>query len=168
MSLKLLTENSKKSWLNPRVNNLKLDGIIEPNLNNGYVYDALNTIGQSVPDGGYSNLKQITLGGSQYRTTIYEVASALEVNFVSVASSLTAIRFVVHNNETATDFYVGNPNVISGINGDKKTLALLDSRAVPSQITKDFELRLQIETTAPAGQEPSVSGTTIFKSVAQS
>jgi hypothetical protein len=167
MSLSTLLLDENKQYLNARVNNLKLDGVIQPNLSNGYLYDAISTINYTIPVGGFTTLKDVTINNVQYRTTVYEVVSSLQITFFSVAQSLASIRFVVYNNETSSNFYVGRANVISGETGDRSILSLVDSVSVPSTTTSNFELLLEIESTAPLGEECIASGMTVIKSVAQ-
>jgi hypothetical protein len=168
MSLSTLLLNENKPYLNARVNNLKLDGIIEPNVNNGYMYTPITITAATVPSGPFTVLKNVTVFSQSYRTTTYKISSNLEVNFFSVAPTFTGIRFVVYDNITTTDIYTGQTISVSGELNDKICLSLLDSFSVPEGQTNDFELQLQIETTAlNPGEEPIVTGMTIFESTVQ-
>jgi hypothetical protein len=169
MSIKLLTDDKRKDWLNPRINDLKLDGILIPSTTNGTLYSMRNTLNLFVGGGSYIDIQAQTIDSNDYKTTLYECNCVFQVSFNSIPTTSVKVRFVVRNMNTNVNIYTGNPITIDGTNLTQKCLYLLDTFEVNKSITTNFKLILQLESTSLiAGQSPLIRGNTLFKSVSQS
>lgn len=162
MSLNLLNSNRLKPWLNPRVNNLTIDGKILMN-EVGFKNIVLSNSNFTV-DNDWVTVNETNINNNSYNGHKYICNASYNVNFNSTSECLLRLSVIDNNNNSS--LYNGSQFIISGVNGEKKNISVVDSSIFISPvITKNFKLVLEAKTNVTGSDRPVISGNCWFSSM---
>lgn len=161
MSLNLLTQDSKKTWLNARVNELAVDSNIK-SYNPDRLYAQLSYTG--VVDTGVNSLSFLNINTLNYTGRTYQACAVYTVTHNGVNETDLKINFRVTNNDNNVVLYDGKQFVVKGTD-TQQTISLIDKFYVIPEITKNFKLEIVTETNATGADRPDIDGNVIINSI---
>lgn len=161
MSLNLLNKDEPKTWLNPRVHDLVIDGNIRSN-NADRLYAQLSFTGTI--NTGVNSVSFVNINTLNYTGRTYQALAVYTVTHNGNNETDFKINFKVTNNDNAAVLYNGKQFVVKGTD-TQQTISLIDKFYINPSITKNFKLEIISETNATGAERPDIDGNVIMTSV---